>query len=1027
MVSQNPQRRLRTLLTVPFVGLILAPSLIIALSSLYAGLRAVDTLSERLITDISGRVEQAAVHQLEEAAITLRATYPEPSDAHDGSLAVFANPTLLERKLFELTAAARTTSYMFYGAENGAFIGVDRGRAGARAAATVRVQDDATQPRKIYSARAPLDRSRLIEVEARVFDARTRPWYVKAKQQNRLIWTPVYISFASGALVTTASQPVVSRDGRLMGVLAADVGLGELSDFMKSVNVSENGVAYIVDHEGYLVASSAPGEPFRINQNAQNRVRPSESGSAISRDSALWWQSLKQARSVQEDIEPASARGKLRSAKIDGAQGESIDVATRRIANIEGVDWDIVVAIPRSDFTAPIVRSAVLMFVVIVAALAAALQLGLWIVRRVTGDVEALVRASNAYSIDAEPFQPPRTTLRETSDLAAAFSGMFARLRESLGTIREQNEDLAAINMSLEERVERRTRQLEAKNSELVAEVERRSALEADVRAASQAATKQADDKARFMAILSHELRTPLQAVIGASEMLASKMPVEANEINILKAASKSILTLVDGVLSYSKLEAGKVQPLYSRFSLAEVIDESIALSRLAHPGRAVAVDCAIAADVPVRVESDAGMVRQLLMNLLQNAFKYAHGSPVRIDVTAGTNLGTSPEAAQVGVWTLSVCVSDNGPGIPQASRERLFKPFEQVGQGSADPSRGSGLGLAICAMLARSLGGDIAALDDHAGAGTGARIGFWIPVRTASSMNVAGSSLASLSDAGTTGSPLAILLVEDHPVNQRLVTEMLRALGHRVHAVGSGGDACAAFADTQSAEARFEYDVVLMDLNLPDFSGIEAAQRISASCQAAGRTRPALIALTASADESDRLACAAAGMRERITKPATIQSLRTALATYALEKMRNSLLERNNELANEPNENIYSERRKSEMLNLSMLLGLAEVEKRGNTRFVAAVITEFVDGLDAELDAVFSALRTGDSAALKRRVHALSGAASSVGARALADCLRASEIDGVASAIESLTQVASQTRMALIEWRDAHVARSAR
>ncbi|HOB02112.1 MAG TPA: cache domain-containing protein, partial [Casimicrobium huifangae] len=269
--------RLRTLLTVPFVLLIVAPAMVIAGSLLYTGLQAVDVLSRQLMEDISARVGQAAVHQLEEAAITLRSTFPNSEVNQNASLDMFIDDERLERKLFELTADTRTTGYLYFGRENGSFVGVDRGRPGARAAATVRLQKSGGEPRTIYSARAPGDRTRLIETESRVYDARSRVWYQLAKAAQRLTWTPVYVSFASGALVTTAAQPVVSPSGTLFGVLAADVELSELSTFMKSVAVSANGVAFIVDRDGMLVASSTPEQPFRNEDGVQKRVAARDS------------------------------------------------------------------------------------------------------------------------------------------------------------------------------------------------------------------------------------------------------------------------------------------------------------------------------------------------------------------------------------------------------------------------------------------------------------------------------------------------------------------------------------------------------------------------------------------------------------------------------------------------------------------------------------------------------------------------------------------------------------------------------
>jgi signal transduction histidine kinase/ActR/RegA family two-component response regulator len=887
------QTALRRLLTLPFVLLITLPALIIATSSLYTGLRAVDSLSERLIADISDRVEQAAVHQLEEAAITLRSTFPSSSYNFGGALETFTDKASLEKRLFELTSDTRTTAYLFYGAENGSFLGVDRGRPGARAAANVWVQEPG-KPRQIYTARHPGDRTRLLETETRVFNTKDRPWYVKARDAKEFIWTPIYVSFASGALVTTAAQPVVSVNGDLVGVIAADVELSEISNFMKSVKVSKTGVAFIVDRDGYLVASSAPGAPFTSDADGQKRIRVGLSQTQLERDAARWWETthknaIRPASTMHEGQGlPASLAGKVQTAKINDSDGDSVDVAVTRISRIDGIDWDVVVAVPRSDFTDPIVRSAAIMFVVIVGTLIAALQLGLWIVNRVTRDVERLVRAVGRYSIDATNFTVPKASLTEIGTLGDAFSDLVRRLRESLGLIRQKNEELAALNVSLEERVERRTRQLEQKNNELTEEIDRREQLEVELRSVSEAATKQADDKARFMAMLSHELRTPLQSVLAVSGLLSRRLPQGSDDLQVLDAAAKSVLTLIDGVLSYAKLEAGKVTPLRSRFCVRDVVEEALRLERIAHvqPAQTSPASLSIAPDVPAWVWSDAGILRQLIVNLVANARRHA-GRNAEIDVSVEVEKEQVPIGSTSDSFFLRISVADDGPGIPEDARGRLFRPFEQVGRGTADPSRGSGLGLAICSLLVRALDGNIQLDEAHE---RGAKIVFRILAQSVKHDISGGVPLAVDVDASVVAPSagdavskaqvpsLSILLVEDHPINRRLVSEMLCALGHRVVDVASGEDAVARFGEIMSDQTA-PFDVVITDLNLPGISGFDVVQRIQSACAERMCKLPRLIALTASTEQSDADLCKEAGIHVRLTKPTALADLDAALA----------------------------------------------------------------------------------------------------------------------------------------------------
>jgi signal transduction histidine kinase/CheY-like chemotaxis protein/HPt (histidine-containing phosphotransfer) domain-containing protein len=970
--------RLRTLLTVPFVLLIVVPALIIAGTSLYTGLQAVDVLSRQLMDDISARVGQAAVHQLEEAAVTLLATFPNAEDSQNASLELFADSERLERKLFELTAAARTTAYLYFGREDGGFVGVDRGRPGARAAATVRLQDGGGVPRKSYASRTPGDRTRLIETETRIFEARARPWYQLAKSAQRLTWTPIYVSFASGALVTTAAQPIVSSTGSLFGVLAADVELSELSSFMKSVAVSANGVAFIVDRDGLLVASSTSESPFKTEAGVQKRVAARDSQSELVRAGAQWWRSSGRDAKVSPNI------------ALISSGGEQVDVASRRVVGVAGIDWDIVVAVPRSDFTAPIVKSAISMFFVILAALAAALMLGLYVLRRVTRDVDQLVAVTRDISADGLPSHIPVTSLAETGVLAQAFSEMVARLAQSLETIRTQNDKYALLNATLEDRVERRTTQLGEQNLTLTEEILRRERLERELRHTSQAAQKAGEDKARFLAILSHELRTPLQAVVGASQLLSARGVAgqRADEIETLDAASKSLLTLIDGVLSYSRLEAGVVTPTLNAFTLGVCLDEAlrVAGAALSHPEVALAVD--IERSVPAVIYTDQGMLRQVLINLVGNALKFTRRGEVRVEVRADP-IERAGEPLRV-----RFAVTDTGTGIDLTTQQRLFQPFQQGHHEPGQPPVGSGLGLVICSMLVRALGGEITMSSEP---GVGTRMSFSILAQT---QPMVASASPDDTDVTKNAAPqsLRVMVVEDNDVNRELLGIMLEQLGHQVVAVADGEAAVTA------CETQF-FDAVLMDLNLPRIGGVEAARRIL--LDESGRRPPgAIIAFTASASEEDRALCRAAGMVGFLTKPATVFSLDAALR---------SAVESGNAApsVNPPTEGV---------LNLATLASLAELDGRAAAPFLRRLIEQFIEGLPAHMAEIESHHTAGSPKETRAAAHGLAGGAAAVGGSALARCAGEMSEQPSTEKLAQLVFVAQQTTEALTSWLTTQV-----
>lgn len=979
---EKPALRLRTLLTVPFVLLILAPAIIIAGSFLYTGLKAVDVLSRQLMDDISARVGQAAVHQLEEAAVTLRAVFPAVDDNQNASVDLFTDTERLERKLFELTAAARTTSYLYFGREDGSFVGVDRGTPGAKASATLRLQQPGGVPRTIYSARTPGDRTRLVETETRVYDARERVWYQLAKTSLKLTWTPVYVSFASGALVATAAQPVLTGNSKFYGVLAADVELSELSNFMKSVTVSANGVAFIVDRDGMLVATSTPEQPFRLQDGVQQRVAARNSQSSLVRAAAQWWRN-----------EGRNARATPAIAVVNST-GEPVDVASRRVSGIEGVDWDIVVAVPRSDFTASIVKSAFSMFFVVLVALAAALMLGLWVLRRVTRDVDQVVNATRDTSAGGLPATMPQTTLAETGVLAQAFGEMVRRLQQSLATIRTQNDQLALLNATLEERVEQRTTQLAEQNLTLTEEIVRRERLERDLRNTSNAARKAGEDKARFLAILSHELRTPLQAVVGASQLLSSRRLPDgsATEVATLDAAAKSLLTLIDGVLSYSRLEAGVVTPVLKTFELRECIDEALRVARAAYVRPDVTLGVDIDLDVPMTIHTDEGMLRQVLINLLANALKFTQHGSVAISVSSDSREDERNDHPRL----LRFVVRDTGSGIDAGTQQRLFQPFQQGLVAGSAPGVGSGLGLVICSLLVRALGGEIS-MQSHPGQGT--QMTFTVRAQTPPRPRVTDRGASSTATPVTVVTEqrthLSVLVVEDNDVNRELLGIMLGQLGHRVASAADGEQAVALCGSQR-------FDVVLMDLNLPKIGGIEATRRIlhGPTAQNDGGRLPAIIALTASVSDADRALCTAAGMRGFLSKPATVFSLDMALreATRGLEPTEPTTVT-------------------SDLIDLPTLTSLAELEARATEPFVERLITRFLQASPDDVLRIRARWAAGDRAQCIAAAHALAGGAAAVGASALARAARRVNDEPDEAGVKQVEQLEPATQRALREW----------
>jgi CheY-like chemotaxis protein len=495
-------------------------------------------------------------------------------------------------------------------------------------------------------------------------------------------------------------------------------------------------------------------------------------------------------------------------------------------------------------------------------------------------------------------------------------------------------------------------------------------------------------------------LRTPLQAVIGASQLLSARGQVgqRADEIETMSAASKSLLTLIDSVLSYSRLEAGVVTPTLATFTLGTCIDEALRVSRAAFAKPGVSLAFEIDDAVPAHIRSDPGMLRQVLINLVSNALKFTEAGEVWVKVSAVVSQNARPGDPV----RLDFRVTDTGPGIDEPTQRRLFQPFQQGSSAAGrigDTALGSGLGLVICSMLVRALGGDI---ELASAPGTGTQMSFYIQAHTPVSLALIESPDARVAGEATSLRPLRVMVVEDNDVNRELLSVMLAQLGHSVFAVADGDAAIQACAEQV-------FDAVLMDLNMPRVGGIEATRRILAGTTF-GHPQVVIIALTASVSEADREQCASVGMRGFLTKPATVFSLDMAL--------RSALIVHDADAAG-------SAARSTEpdaLIDLSVLDpltldSLAELDVQAPQPFLRRLIERFLDGLPAQVAEIRALHAASQSAAVVASTHSLAGAASAVGARALGLVARqASDVPSGAH-VDEVEIVSKRTDAALRHW----------
>ncbi|GGF26114.1 hypothetical protein GCM10011611_35210 [Aliidongia dinghuensis] len=352
--------------------------------------------------------------------------------------------------------------------------------------------------------------------------------------------------------------------------------------------------------------------------------------------------------------------------------------------------------------------------------------------------------------------------------------------------------------------------------------------------------------KSEFLANMSHEIRTPLNGVIGLADLLLGSELTETQRrhANLLKDSGKSLLAILNDILDLSKIESGKVELASVSMSLGGVAEAAMAIVRPQGEAKGLTLELELADDLPPWTLGDPIRLRQVLLNLLSNAVKFTERGLVRLSVAM------RPAEASLAVH---FTVTDTGIGVPTDRRHLLFENFSQVDRSIHRRFGGTGLGLAISKRLVEGMGGEIGFTSNDEGHGS--VFWFMLPVRAAASPT---PSILSPS-AGAAARPLRILVAEDIPINQLVVEATLTAAGHEVALAANGTEA----VRTLAAGA---FDLVLMDVEMPEMDGMAATRAIRALDGACARVP--IIALTANAmDEQIRL-CRASGMDDHLAKP---------------------------------------------------------------------------------------------------------------------------------------------------------------
>jgi signal transduction histidine kinase/DNA-binding response OmpR family regulator len=483
--------------------------------------------------------------------------------------------------------------------------------------------------------------------------------------------------------------------------------------------------------------------------------------------------------------------------------------------------WQLVVSAPVDAVMAPVHQMFATAAAVVLALLAAAAVIALWLGRSLSQPIVKLTQAAEALAAGNGAVRAEVAGSTEARQLATSFNNMANAI--------------AAKTQALEAEIAERNRQAEQLR-------EARSNAEAASRA-----------KSDFLANMSHEIRTPMNGVLGFTNLLLdTRLDAEQREfVQTIRQSGEGLLHIINDILDFSKVEAGKLAIERHPFKLGQAAEEVAELLAPQAEKQGVELALAVAAGVPEYVDGDAGRVRQILLNLVGNAIKFTREGHVLIEIDCAPAADGESEAC--GASVVRCTVTDTGIGIAADKQSRLFHEFVQADTSTTREFGGTGLGLVIAKRLIELMSGRIGFTSEP---GKGSRFWFTLPASTglaAATVQVPESNLADM----------RVLVVDDYEINRRLVSEQLKTWGIAHECADSGREALEKLRTARASGKPF--DVALLDFLMPGMDGLELGQRIKAD---PALESTALIMLTSGSQRSAAPSFMAAGFSVFMMKP---------------------------------------------------------------------------------------------------------------------------------------------------------------
>lgn len=843
---------LRLLLTVPFVVQTVAIVSIVAYLSFRNGQKAVQEMAGNLQNEISNRIQEHLTNYLEKphtiAQLNVGSARLEKLQPEDLSAT--------QRYFWQQMQIFQSVREIYLGTEEGLYIGITRDASGKLLA---KITENFPE-RSYYALDSEANLANLLQIETK-YDARSRPWYIGATAARAPVWTEIY-TFFQGDLGITAAQPFYNSQGDFRGVMAVDIILSQISDFLRNMKISRSGQIFIMERSGALVGSSTDEKPYIIGTDGKaKRLQAIDSTNPLTKAAA-------EHIITNFNLNVVAPPKKLQI--ILNERSNFVHVMSYKDGI--GLDWLVIVVIPENDFMEQINNNTRTTVLLCIAALILAIIISGLTVRSVVKPILRLNAAAKDIAAGEwhQTIEFDRTD--EVGQLAKSFNSMVSQLQTSFAALENKNQELQQLDKLKDE----------------------------------------------FLANTSHELRTPLNGMIGIAESMIDGATGTLSEIqqqNLLMIASsgRRLNELVDNILDFAQLKNHKLELQFSCVGLSSLVEVILAVCQSLICTKNVKLVNKISRDLPL-VWADENRLQQIFYNLIGNAIKFTECGTVEISakivaadsdceeeepdllsVANGRCLIPDRPLAQ-GDFQIAVTVSDTGVGIPAARLDRIFEPFEQGDGSTSRQYGGTGLGLTLSKQFVELHGGKIYATS---AVGIGSRFTFTLPVASETISDFPPQVKPGLTSHINADSPiflnkikfpesvsinpfknpkiadienLKILIVDDDPINLQVLNNHLSLQNYTVIQALNGEQALLAI------EREQDLDLIVLDIMMPRMSGYEVCAKLREKYPS---HQLPVVMLTAKNQISDLITGFKFGANDYLTKPFSKDELLTRIKSH--------------------------------------------------------------------------------------------------------------------------------------------------